>query len=40
MSPLLVVASLTLSHVTAIVRSAEEADDASWPSRVREQVPS
>ena len=28
----LVVASLTLSHMTAIVLSADEADDASWSS--------
>ena len=29
---LLAVATLTLSHVTAIVCSADEADDASWSS--------
>ena len=39
MSPLLVVASLTLSHVTAIVLNADEADEASWSSMVMEQVP-
>ena len=32
----LVVASLTLSHVTAIVLSVEEADDTSWSSMVEE----
>ena len=36
MSRSLAVATLTLSHVTAIVRSAEEADDASWSSIARE----
>ena len=32
-------ASLTLSHVTAIVFNADEADEASWSSMVMEQVP-
>ena len=36
MSRSLAVATLTLSHVTAIVGSAEEADDASWSSIARE----
>ena len=40
MSPLLVVVSLTLSQMTAIVLSAEEADDANWSSMVIELVPS
>ena len=38
MSWFLVVASLTLSHVTAIVLNADEADDVSWSSMVVEQI--
>ena len=38
MSPFFVVASLTLSHVTAIVLSADEAGDTSWSSMVMEQI--
>ena len=38
MSLLLVVASLTLSHVTAIVFNADEADGVSWPSMLMEQI--
>ena len=38
MSLLHVVASWTLSHMTAIVRNADEADDMSWSSMVMEQI--
>ena len=39
MSLLLVVASVTLSHVTAIVFKVDEADDVSWSSvMVMEQI--
>ena len=38
MSLLLVVASLTLSQVTAIVFKVDEADDVSWSSMVMEQI--
>ena len=38
MSLLLVVASLTLSHVTAIVFKVDEADDVSWSSMAMEQI--
>ena len=38
MSLLLVVANLTLSHVTAMVFNADEADDIIWSSMVMEQM--
>ena len=38
MSLLLVVASLTFSHMTAIVFNVDEADDVCWSTMVMEQI--